>query len=80
MAKALETDAEAATLADSTTTAPAAPANATATRYVAPDHVSAIYFSTGREVLVGEDGTLTAPDDLSDDERLQLTRAGFSAA
>lgn len=47
-------------------------------RFAAPAHVSAITLSTEREIHV-EDGVLTAPDDLSDDERRQIMRAGFAA-
>jgi hypothetical protein len=46
-------------------------------RFTAPDHVSAIILSTGREIGI-ENGVLTAPSDLSDDERRQITRAGCS--
>lgn len=69
------TDADPAT---ETTDAPDAPAPAN--RFTAPIDTTAIIFSTGRQIGVGDDGTLTAPDDLTDDERLQLSRAGFSAA
>jgi hypothetical protein len=48
-------------------------------RFTAPDHVSAIILSTGREIGV-EDGVLAAPPDLSDDERRQIARAGFTPA
>lgn len=48
-------------------------------RFTAPDHVSAIILSTGRDIAV-VDGMLTVPDDLSDDERRQIVRAGFTAA
>jgi hypothetical protein len=48
-------------------------------RFTAPDHVSAIILSTGREIGV-EDGVLAAPPDLSDDERRQIARAGFTLA
>jgi hypothetical protein len=48
-------------------------------RFTAPAHVSAITLSTEREIPV-EDGVLTAPDDLSDDEQRQIVRAGFTAA
>ncbi|WP_066806413.1 hypothetical protein [Sphingomonas asaccharolytica] len=47
-------------------------------RFAAPAHVSAITLSTEREIHV-EDGVLAVPDDLSDDERRQITRAGFTA-
>lgn len=47
-------------------------------RLAAPPHVSAITLSTERKIDV-EDGVLTAPDDLSDDERRQIARAGFTA-
>ena len=47
-------------------------------RLAAPAHVSAITLSTEREIRV-ENGTLTLPDDLSDDERRQIARAGFTA-
>ena len=47
-------------------------------RFAAPAHVSAITLSTEREIHV-EDGVLIVPDDLSDDERRQITRAGFAA-
>lgn len=47
-------------------------------RFTAPPHVSAITLSTEREIHV-EDGVLTVPDDLSDDERRQIVRAGFTA-
>lgn len=64
--------------ADGDPTTTPAPSPAThATRYVAPDHVSAIILSTEREIRV-EDGMLIAPDDLSDDERRQIARAGFT--
>ena len=57
-----------------------APIPATAPlRFTAPDHVSAITLSTGREIRV-EGGTLTAPDDLSDNERQQILGAGFAPA
>ena len=46
--------------------------------FIAPDHVSAIALSTGREIRV-ENGAVAAPDDLSDDERRQIHRAGFTA-
>ncbi len=45
-------------------------------RFTAPAHVSAVTLSTGREIRV-ESGTLTAPDDLTHDERRQIERAGF---
>lgn len=48
-------------------------------RFAAPAHVSAITLSTAREIRV-EDGVLTVPDDLSDEERRQIVRAGFIAA
>ena len=48
-------------------------------RFAAPAHVSAITLSTEREIQV-ENGVLTVPDDLSDDERRQIVRAGFAAA
>jgi hypothetical protein len=58
---------------------PAAAATPTAStlplRFTAPDHVSAIILSTGREIGV-EHSVLTAPIDLSDDERRQISRAG----
>jgi hypothetical protein len=79
MAKDSDTDASAPASTDAAPTKAAAPASPT-TRFTAPIDTTAIIFSTGRQVNVAEDGTLTAPDDLSDDERLQLTRAGFSAA
>jgi len=47
-------------------------------RFAAPAHVSAITLSTEREIHV-EDGVLIVPDDLSDDERRQIARAGFTA-
>jgi hypothetical protein len=47
-------------------------------RFAAPAHVSAITLSTEREIHV-EDGVLTLPDDLSDDELRQIVRAGFAA-
>jgi hypothetical protein len=46
--------------------------------FAAPAHVSAITLSTEREIHV-EDGVLTLPDDLSDDELRQIVRAGFAA-
>lgn len=73
------TTAIAALSAPDPTPQPDTPAPTLPTTFTAPAHVSAIYFSTGREVEV-VDGVLTAPDDLSDDERLQLTRAGFVPA
>ena len=48
-------------------------------RFAAPAHVSAITLSTEREIHV-EDGVLTAPADLSDDELRQIARAGFTAS
>lgn len=48
-------------------------------RFTAPAHVSAITLSTAREIRV-EDGVLSAPDDLSDEERRQIVRAGFTAS
>lgn len=48
-------------------------------RFAAPTHVSAITLSTAREIRV-EAGVLTVPDDLSDEERRQIVRAGFIAA
>ena len=45
----------------------------------APDHVTAITLSTEREIRV-ENGMLPLPDDLTDDERRQIERAGFIAA
>jgi len=80
MAKAESPDADIAAPAttDATAASAASPTKLPNT-FTAPEHVTAIYFSTGREIEV-VDGALTAPDDLSDDERLQLTRAGFSAA
>jgi hypothetical protein len=48
-------------------------------RFTAPAHISAIMLSTEREIHV-EGGVLIAPDDLSDDERRQIVRAGFIAA
>jgi len=53
----------------------AAATSPTPLRFAAPAHVSAITLSTGREIHV-DDGVLTAPADLSDDERRQITRAG----
>lgn len=47
-------------------------------RFAAPAHVSAITLSTEREIPV-EDGVLIVSDDLSDDERRQIARAGFTA-
>ena len=47
-------------------------------RFAAPIHVSAITLSTEREIQVKK-GVLTAPADLSDDERRQIVRAGFTA-
>lgn len=46
-------------------------------RFSAPAHVSAITLSTEREFPV-EDGVLIVTDDLSDDERRQIARAGFT--
>jgi hypothetical protein len=48
-------------------------------RFAVPDHVSAIILSTGREIAV-EHGALTAPSDLSEDERRQIARAGCTPA
>jgi len=48
-------------------------------RFAAPDHVSAIILSTGREIAI-EHGVLTAPSDLSEDERRQIARAGCTPA
>jgi len=53
----------------------AAATSSTPLRFAAPAHVAAITLSTGREIHV-EDGVLTAPADLSDDERRQIARAG----
>jgi len=47
-------------------------------RFTAPVHVSAITLSTAREIRV-QDGVLTVPDDLSDEEQRQIVRAGFTA-
>jgi hypothetical protein len=58
-------------IAPAPTTSPLPP------RFTAPDHVSAIILSTGREIGV-ENGVLTAPTDLSDDEQRQIARAGCS--
>jgi hypothetical protein len=61
---------------------PSAPALTTSPlplRFNAPDHVSAIILSTGREIGV-EDGVLIAPTDLSDDERRQIARVGCTPA
>jgi hypothetical protein len=78
MAKADTPDADTAATDTDAATKPAAQAKAL-TVFTAPNHVTAIAFSTGRVVDV-TDGALTAPNDLSDDERLQLTRAGFVPA
>ena len=51
---------------------------ATTITFKAPDHVSAVYFSTGR-ILGVEDGTLTAPADLIGQEIADLSRLGFVA-
>ena len=53
--------------------------SATVLRFNAPDHVSAVILSTGREIRI-EGGMFTAPDDLSDDERRQIGRAGCTPA
>lgn len=58
-----------------TTSAPILTTSPLPPRFTAPDHVSAIILSTGREIGV-ENGVLTAPSDLSDDERRQIARAG----
>jgi len=60
-----------------TATAPAPTMSPLPPRFTAPDHVSAIILSTGREIGV-ENGVLTAPTDLSDDEQRQIARAGCS--
>jgi len=46
--------------------------------FTAPAHVSAITLSTEREIRV-EDGVLSVPDDLSEEEQRQIVRAGFTA-
>ena len=53
--------------------------SASALRFAAPDHVAAITLSTGREIRV-ENGVLTAPRDLTHEERRQIERAGFATA
>lgn len=58
--------------------APAA-APARPQRFTAPGDIAGLFLSTGREIRV-ENGTLTVPDDLSDDERRQIVRAGFTPA
>lgn len=79
MARAETPDADTAAAVDTdAATKPNAKAKAVAV-FTAPEHVTAITFSTGRVVEV-VDGALSAPDDLSHDERLQLTRAGFVPA
>lgn len=48
-------------------------------RFRAPDHISAIILSTGRELTV-ENGVFDAPADLSDDEQRQIGRVGCTPA
>lgn len=77
MARSQSAPADTGPASPTTDSEPAA--TPTPPRFAAPNHVSAITLSTGREICV-EDGVLTAPDDLSDDERRQIARAGFIAA
>jgi hypothetical protein len=74
---AADTDPPTPTADGDTVTAPTLTTSPLPLRFAAPDHVSAIILSTGREIGV-EDGVLIAPSDLSDDERRQITRAGCS--
>ena len=70
---AADTDPPTPTAGEDAATSP------TPLRFAAPAHVSAITLSTEREIHV-EDGVLTAPADLSDDELRQIARAGFTVA
>lgn len=50
------------------------------TLYTPPRDTAGITFSTGRVLSTDDDGFVGVPDNLSFDERNQLTRAGFVPA
>ena len=49
-------------------------------KYTAPVHVSGVTLANGRALRCNDDGTLDAPDDLTDADLADLTRNGFSPA